>query len=215
MIATVESLSEYQRSDDGPKQNREVGNSGRDGRDKREFKKNYFQAKSIDKRPEDKRNDYEDKKCFIPKGGCFVCKGPHAMNNCPMLGSLCTILEGGEVVETEAKHIGSVQLLNALKAKPISTSSNKGFMYVEASINGRVIKAMVDTGATHNFSTENEAKRLGLHGTGWMKTMNASARRLNGIAKDAELSLGTWKGRVHLSVALLDDFNVVLGMNFL
>lgn len=61
--------------------------------DKMEFKKNYFQEKSGDKMLEDKRKDYEDKKMlFVPKGGCFVFKGPYAMSNFPKLGPLSAIL---------------------------------------------------------------------------------------------------------------------------
>ena len=35
-------------------------------------------------------------------------------------------------------------------------------MYVDVSINGKPTRAMVDTGATHNFISDREAKRLGL-----------------------------------------------------
>ena len=60
-------------------------------------------------------------------------------------------------------HVGSLQLLNALKAKPIpKTPQSKGLMYVEALINGKVAKALVDTSATHNFVSKNEAKKLEL-----------------------------------------------------
>ena len=50
--------------------------------------------------------------------------------------------------------MGSLQLLNALKAKPVpKTPQSKGLMYVEA---------LVDIDATHNFVSEDEAKRLEL-----------------------------------------------------
>ena len=49
-------------------------------------------------------------------------------------------------------HVGSLQLLNALKAKLVpKTPQSKGLMYVEALVNGMDTKALVDTGATHNF----------------------------------------------------------------
>uniref|UniRef100_A0A0D3C9D7 Retrotransposon gag domain-containing protein n=1 Tax=Brassica oleracea var. oleracea TaxID=109376 RepID=A0A0D3C9D7_BRAOL len=41
-----------------------------------------------------RREDFEArKKSFVPKGGCFVCKGPHAMKDCPKMGSLSAIME--------------------------------------------------------------------------------------------------------------------------
>ncbi|XP_012844529.1 PREDICTED: uncharacterized protein LOC105964566 [Erythranthe guttata] len=119
--------------------------------------------------------------------------------------------------DASCANMGSLQLLNALKANPMPATSSKGLMYVEARINDTPTKVMVDTGATHNFITEDEAKRVGLRWTrrdGWLKAVNAKAQPLNGVARDAELHLGTWKGQVDFSVAPMDDFKVVLGMDF-
>ena len=59
--------------------------------------------------------------------------------------------------EDDAK-VGSLQLLNALKAKPMpKTPQSKGLMYVEALVNG---KALVDTSATHNFVSEDGSRQL-------------------------------------------------------
>ena len=58
----------------------------------------------------------------------------------------------GEKEKEGDAHVGSLQLLNALKAKPVpKTPQNKSLMYVEALVNGMDTKALVDTGATHNF----------------------------------------------------------------
>jgi len=57
----------------------------------------------------------------------------------------------------------SLRLLNALKAKPMQHATrNEGLMYVEVTLNGKPVKVMVDTGATHNFITPEESKRVGL-----------------------------------------------------
>ena len=69
--------------------------------------------------------------------------------------------------ETEQKgdvtHMGSMQLLNALKAKQAKKQpQSKGLMYVEAHVNGMSAKAMIDTGSTHNFVSEGETRRLKL-----------------------------------------------------
>ena len=159
-------------------------------------------------------------KKYAPKfpRGCFLCGGPHAMRDCPKAGSLnaiCNEYESRSKQETE--NMGSLQLLNALNVKP-TPSTDKGLLYVEVLLNGRATKAMVDTGATHNFITEAEAARLNLKTTpreGWIKTVNATARRLGGVAKGVDMVLGTWKGPVDFSVAPMDDFQVVLGMDFM
>ena len=64
--------------------------------------------------------------------------------------------------EGDAK-VGSLQLLNTLKAKSMfKTPQSKRLMYVEALVNEKATKALVDTGVTHNFVSEDEARRLEL-----------------------------------------------------
>ena len=56
-------------------------------------------------------------------------------------------------------HVGSLQLLNTLKAKLVPTMpQSRGLMYVEALVNGNATKALVDAGAIHNFVSEDETK---------------------------------------------------------
>ncbi|KAI3454911.1 hypothetical protein Pfo_011574 [Paulownia fortunei] len=167
-------------------------------------------------------DEYEEKKrAFVPNKGCFMCKGLHAIRNYPKLGSLSAMVERNEVVATMDEgmsNIGSIRLLNALNAKSLPTTSSKGLMYMEAYLSGKSTRSLVDTGATHNFIIKEEANRLGLRwrkGEGWLKMVNAKAQPLNGVVKNVELRLGTWKGQVDFSVAPMDDFKVVLGMDFL
>lgn len=49
-------------------------------------------------------------------------------------------------------HVGSLQLLNTLKAKLVpKMPQRKGLIYVEALVNRKATKALVDTSVTHNF----------------------------------------------------------------
>ena len=77
--------------------------------------------------------------------------------------------------EGDNTHMGSMQLLNALKAKQTKKQpQSKGLMYVEAQVNGMSAKAMIDTGATHNFVSDEEARRLKLRTSkeaGWVKAI--------------------------------------------
>ncbi|KAK2965419.1 hypothetical protein RJ640_006938 [Escallonia rubra] len=94
---------------------------------------------------------------------------------------------------------------------------SKGLLFVEAKLNGKPAQVLVDTGATHNFVTMDEAERLGLnvvdHG-GWLKTINAEVKPLQGTVRRVEMCLGRLKGFVDFSVARVDDFKVVLGLDF-
>ncbi|RVW43719.1 Retrovirus-related Pol polyprotein from transposon 412 [Vitis vinifera] len=78
-------------------------------------------------------------------------------------------------------------------------------------------KALVDTGATSNFVSEDEAKRLELQASkgGWLKAVNSAAKPSHEVVRGVTMHIGSWKGRVDFTVALMDDFKMVLGMDFL
>ena len=111
--------------------------------------------------------------------------------DCPKRKALNAMIEENEN-EGDAQ-VGSLQLLNALKAKPIpKTPQSKGLMYVEALVNGKATKARVDTGATHNFVSEVEAKRLELQASkegGWLKAVNSTVKPLHGVARGVTMHI--------------------------
>ncbi|KAE8724094.1 hypothetical protein F3Y22_tig00010927pilonHSYRG00135 [Hibiscus syriacus] len=94
----------------------------------------------------------------------YPAKGPHPMSSYPKLGSLSAIVDRQDT-ESQAE-MRSLQVLNALKAKSLTPTPSNGLMYVEALINEKLTRAMVDTGATHNFVSKDKANRLGLKYTG-------------------------------------------------
>ena len=88
-------------------------------------------------------------------------------------------------------------------------------MYVEALVNKKVTKALVDISTTHNFVSEDEAKRLELQSSkeeGWLKAANKPS---HGVARGVAMHIGSWEGRVDFTMAPMDDFKMVLGMDFL
>ncbi|TXG51635.1 hypothetical protein EZV62_024159 [Acer yangbiense] len=92
--------------------------------------------------------------------------------------------------------MGSLRQLGAFKsnnAPPISTK--KELMFVNASINGKAVRAMLDTGATHNFVFVDEAKKVGLKATsegGTIKTVNSPVKPIASIANAIPVCLGEW-----------------------
>ena len=147
---------------------------------------------------------------------CYFCGGPHVWRECPKRQTLNALLEAHET--TQETHMSSLCLLNALNIKPIEKSVPKnGLMYVEVSVQGQPTLAMLDTRASHNFMAEDEARRLGLplkQSQGSLKTVNAAPQPLLGMVKNVSLVVGTWQGTVDFTVVPLDDFKVVLGMEF-
>ncbi|KAA0038934.1 uncharacterized protein E5676_scaffold227G00710 [Cucumis melo var. makuwa] len=77
---------------------------------------------------------------------------------------------------------------------------------------------MIDSGVIYNFITEAEAGRLRLR---WekdsrrMKAVNFIVLPIVGLVKRTTMKLGEWKDPVDFVVVKMDDFDVVLGMEFL
>ncbi|OIT29089.1 hypothetical protein A4A49_55045 [Nicotiana attenuata] len=77
---------------------------------------------------------------------------------------------------------------------------------------------MVDTGATHTFVSANLVHKYGLSVSkcpSYMKTVNAKAQAIVGMAYNVPMSVGNWKGKVNLMVIPSEDFEVILGINFM
>ncbi|KAA0033368.1 uncharacterized protein E5676_scaffold26G00180 [Cucumis melo var. makuwa] len=126
------------------------------------------------------------------------------------------LVDGGEKTR-----IGAIKYMSSLQKKSGErhVPTKGGLMYVDTWINQKQTKStMVDSGATHNFITEAEAKRLRLRwerDSGKMKAMNSIALPIVGLVKQTTMKLGGWKGSVDFVVVKMDDFDVVLGMKFL
>ncbi|XP_059636214.1 DNA damage-inducible protein 1-like [Cornus florida] len=130
----------------------------------------------------------------------------------------------GKVDDTgsdEDRCMGAMQMLSSMahdtkqkgKAKKVA-----GVRYVDAQVGGKAVQALVDTGATHNFITPEEAQRLGLEmrkTEGWIKAVNSEEARVSRVCKEVELCLQGWKGKADFQVAEMDDHDMVLGLEFM
>ena len=90
-----------------------------------------------------------------------------------------------------------------------------GFM--DLMVHGKTIQALVDTGATHNFMTTRLAKEAGLTITPSnmeVKVMN-SRSKVVGLVHDVPVQIKDWKGQLDFTVMEMDDFDMILGEDFL
>ncbi|GAV79296.1 Asp_protease domain-containing protein [Cephalotus follicularis] len=114
--------------------------------------------------------------------------------------------------------VGALTFLNALnlQLEENKKSHKCGLMYVDVEINAKTSQA--NTGATHNFVDVKKARRTYMcftKDTRWLKVVNSKSLATEGLAKDVLLKLGQWGGHVNFTVATMNDFDMVLGLEFL
>ena len=51
--------------------------------------------------------------------------------------------------------------------------------------------------------------------TRWIKVVNRKAHKIQGVAKNVPMQIGDWKGTCNLLYVPLDDFDLILGVDFL
>ncbi|WP_284343926.1 retropepsin-like aspartic protease, partial [Dyella mobilis] len=121
--------------------------------------------------------------------------------------------------EREEANMGSLHLCAAVASQVVEpTIAKKGLLYVSLIIKRDTSPAMIDTGATHNFLAIEEAKRLGLpieKRSSTMKAVNSAAKPVHGIVNNVPITMDSWSGKTSFLVVDLDDFKVILGMEFL
>ena len=91
-------------------------------------------------------------------------------------------------------------------------------MFANVEVNRRLIHMLVDTRATHNYLASPEVERLGLileEGIGQVKVVNSAAEPIVGLIHVVEIDLGLVKRKTTLIMVRMDNFQLILGMEFL
>nr|TKS05961.1 hypothetical protein D5086_0000127890 [Populus alba] len=176
-----------------------------------------------------------------PNITCFICEGPHFARECPKreklnairagnsdeeegmitrvnpMRVLCCLVAESEDAAAENSHVETdlARIETLRKGKPGATDS---LMYVKIEINGKGVTAMLDSGATHTFVADRMAKELGLRlsdSQTSMKAVNSKAQKIAGMSYDVPIVLDQWRGKHDLLVITLDDYDLILGLDFL
>ena len=90
--------------------------------------------------------------------------------------------------------------------------------FVEVVVNDRKVRALADTGASHNIVKREVADAIGLKKTSCgvkVKAVNSQAKAAEGIASKVTIQIGHWTGKIDFIVMPLDDFEMILGQYFL
>ncbi|GKB07141.1 putative retrotransposon gag domain, aspartic peptidase domain protein [Tanacetum coccineum] len=117
-----------------------------------------------------------------------------APRDCPKKASLNGMSAHEDEDTSDGGSMGSIRILNEIKVKTeVPKVVGKGLQYLEATINGVKVRALVDSGATRNFLADDEAKRLGItttKGSGTIKAVNSMAKPIQRVAKDVWAKIG-------------------------
>ncbi|XP_039051000.1 uncharacterized protein LOC120192274 [Hibiscus syriacus] len=95
-----------------------------------------------------------------------------------------------EEEEVETLKLGSI--ISTIEVK--KGQKKKGLMFVDISIKGKKLSALVDTGASELFMPDQVASRLTLQidlANGFIKTVNAKKAPITEISKGVELNIGS------------------------
>jgi hypothetical protein len=150
-----------------------------------------------------KRNQPKGDVGVKPKGACFNCNEMgHYSKDCP---------------KSKAGNGGSkVIALNANLAQAECIR----LIFLKGKIAKRDVLCLLDTWASHNFITRENAKRMELH----LEELKApiEVHFADGVphpttsqAKEVSFQLGNWRGKVDLLVSALGGMDCVLGMEFI
>ncbi|PKI73202.1 hypothetical protein CRG98_006400 [Punica granatum] len=125
---------------------------------------------------------------------CFLCDGPHMAWECPTKTKLAALMKADEEKEEETR-LGSLCSLSSISTRIVNRS--KGLMFVDVEIAGKAFSALVDTGASNLFISEEGVKKLRLlveRTRGRLKTVNSEEVPTYGVAKDVDIRIGQWSG---------------------
>jgi len=149
---------------------------------------------------------------------CWICEGPHMAKNCSSKPKVTAVVQEEEEDNTS---IGMMQILGASAAAEVTSRRNperNRLEYVNMEIGGVKVLTMVDSGASHNFMSEDVVRKLGLKFVpvdAHMKTVNSPPTAILGIAEKVETVLGEWSGKVDFTIVRINDYEAVLGMEFM
>jgi len=89
--------------------------------------------------------------------------------------------------------------------------------FLDVIVHGKAVQALVDTGATHNFMTPQLARTVGLTilpSNMEVKAVNSKAK-VTGLAHEVPMQAGGWSGQLDFTVMEMNDFDMILGQDFL
>ncbi|KAL0411643.1 UNVERIFIED_CONTAM: hypothetical protein Slati_3754000 [Sesamum latifolium] len=181
-------------------------NSNRGGGDRKPHAQSSSQGSSSRSKPQENRQGAPQRST-----GCFLCDGPHRYRDCPkkqLMNGLATFTD------------------KTSPAKPIEPQASASGVNDPKEDEDNVVPS--DSWQAHpchdrywsycNYLASAEVERLGLvleKGVGRVKAINSAAQPIAGVAKSVLIKMGAYEGKTNLSIMVMDDFKLILGLDFL
>jgi len=179
--------------------------------------------------PRQQKTEKSEKK----KVACFICEQNHYARDCPYKagavagdGSIARLAAMRVLEEAPSDEIS--ETVKAIEACLSETargrdadwqSVQQGLLdFVETTVSGLKVSALVDTGSSHSLVSKKTA--LSLHSgmescQAKFKAVNSAVRDVTGMIRAAPIRVGRWHGKMDLKVVPLDDHSMILGQDFL
>lgn len=93
---------------------------------------------------------------------CYLCDGPHLIRDCPKKKSFNSIAFEDE---NEEARLSSMRLLNSVATEETTMKKGRVLMFINAKLNKEHVKTLIDTGASHNFLSEKEDRKMNIQYT--------------------------------------------------
>ena len=167
------------------------------------------------------------------KVACYLCAQNHYARDCPFKaeavageGSIARLTAMRVLEEAPSDEIS--ETVKAIEACLSETargrdadwqSVQQGLLdFVETTVSGLKVSALVDTGSSHSLVSKKTA--LSLHSgmescQAKFKAVNSAVRDVTGMIRAAPIRVGRWHGKMDLKVVPLDDHSMILGQDFL
>lgn len=157
-------------------------------------------------KPKEKRKDEaskSDEKTKKPPK-CWIFVEPHMVKNFPSRPKVAAIAQSN--AKKEEPSVGMMQIFGVATATEVVSRRDperNSLEYVRMKIGGMEVLTMVDSGAAHNFMSEDVARRIGLKFVpvkAKMKMVNSPPDLVLGVVEKVDITLGEWTGKVDFTI---------------
>ncbi|KAL0451424.1 UNVERIFIED_CONTAM: hypothetical protein Slati_1120500 [Sesamum latifolium] len=195
-------------------------NSNRGGGDRKPHAQSGSQGSSSRNKPQENRQGAPHRST-----GCFLCDGPHRYRDCPkkqLLNTLATITDkaspakpvepqasvsGGNDPEEDEDNLGAIsQWCNTLSHQ---VATKKTIPPCVGKTAPALTRSQLEDEAKPESSEERDDR------VGRVKAINSAAQPTAGVAKSVLIKVGAYEGKTNLSVVVMDDFKLILELEFL